>query len=200
LPAKAVFLDRDGVINQKAPPGGYVANWSEIEFLPGGIEAIAILCKSGFKVIVVTNQRGISTGKIKLADLDEIHARMKAAISEAGGVLSAIYYCPHDTSDNCACRKPSPGMLLHAAEAHSLDLSNCWMVGDSPIDIEAGKRAGCRTAFVASSRSVNGADVKADICQESLRVAVDKILWLEEREDSIALSKDSHDKQSVRCD
>jgi histidinol-phosphate phosphatase family protein len=178
LPVKAVFLDRDGVINRKAPPGEYVANWSEIEFLPGGIEGIALLCKSGFKVIVVTNQRGIATGKIRLADLDEIHTRMKATIYEAGGVLSAMYYCPHDTSDKCACRKPRPGMLLQAAEAHYLDLSSCWMVGDSSSDIEAGKTAGCRTALITSSRFVNRVDGEAEICEESLRRVVDKILGL----------------------
>ena len=179
--AKAVFLDRDGVINRKAPAGEYITSWSGIDFLPGALEAVAILCKFGFKVIVVTNQRGIATGKIKLADLEEIHLRMKVAVSEIGAALSASYYCPHDRSDDCACRKPSPGMLVQAAQTHSLDLSNCWMVGDSPSDIGAGKRAGCRTALITSDRVVREVEGDVDIAEESLLLAVTKILQLEER-------------------
>jgi len=179
LPIRAVFLDRDGVINRKAPASEYITRWSEIEFLPGSIEAVALLNKSGFEVIVVTNQRGIATGKIKLSNLEEINRRIKAAISEKNGALSAIYYCPHDTSDDCTCRKPRPGMLLHAANIHCLDLSKCWMVGDSPSDIEAGKRAGCRTALIASSHVVKDVNAQADICEESLILAVDEIFQIE---------------------
>ena len=182
LPIRAVFLDRDGVINRKAPTDEYITRWSEFEFLPGSIEAVALLNKSGVEVIVVTNQRGIATGKIKLSNLDEINRRMKAAIAERNGALSAIYYCPHDTRDDCTCRKPRPGMLLHAAKIHRLDLSNCWMVGDSPSDIEAGKRAGCRTALIAPPRVVKTVDAEADICEDSLLLAVNEILQIERRE------------------
>lgn len=100
---------------------------------------------------------------------------MKEVVSAYNGVLSAFY--PHDHSDNCACRKPRAGMLLNAAKLHRLDLSNSWMIGDSPSDIEAGKMAGCRTAFIAPCRIAT--NLEADVCEESLKLAVDEILQIE---------------------
>jgi len=176
---RAVFLDRDGVINRKPPEGEYITHWSEIEYLAGSIEAVAALHEYGFKIVIVTNQRGIARGKVKLADLEEIHARITMAIAERDAVLSGIYYCPHDIVDRCGCRKPQPGMLREAAAAHGLDLSKCWMLGDSPSDIEAGRRAGCRTALISSSPDIEDFDSKPDVQEETLALAVHKILKIE---------------------
>lgn len=176
---RAVFLDRDGVINRKPPQGEYIAHWSEFEFFPGSIEAVAALHEYGFKIVIVTNQRGIARGKVKLVDLEEIHARITMAIAEKDAVLSGIYYCPHDIVDHCGCRKPQPGMLREAAAAHGLHLSKCWMLGDSPSDIEAGRRAGCRTALITSSPDIEDLDGKPDVREETLQLAVDKILKIE---------------------
>src|SRR5690349_10073241 len=145
---RGIFLDRDGVIIRKAVEGAYITDAEEMEFLPGSPEAIAELSRSGFKVIVVTNQRGIATGKIKLSDLEGIHARLKKYVASLGGNICDIFYCPHDISEGCSCRKPKAGMLLQAAKKHQLPLSECWMVGDMETDITAGKEAGCKTALI----------------------------------------------------
>jgi D-glycero-D-manno-heptose 1,7-bisphosphate phosphatase len=172
----AIFLDRDGVVIRKAPEGEYVADWCEVEFLQGSSEAIAAFCRFGYKVIIVTNQRGVATGKIQLSKLSEIHARMKEVIASRGGIVSGIYVCPHDTSEGCACRKPKAGMLLRAAAEHQLCLSECWMVGDAETDVAAGKSVGCRTALITQSERFQQWAQKPDIWAESLALAAKRIL------------------------
>jgi len=153
LPSKAVFLDRDGVVNRKAPEGEYIRRWQEIQFLPGAAKAVASLNHAGYKVFVVTNQRGIATRKVKTDDLLEIHRRIQCEFAQHGGVITQIYYCPHDLPANCCCRKPQPGMLQQAAREYNVDLNASWMVGDSITDVKAGENAGCRTIFLASGPS-----------------------------------------------
>lgn len=171
-----IFLDRDGVIIRKAAEGEYITNVEETEFLPGSAEAIAELSRSGFKVIVVTNQRGVATGRIKLLDLEDIHARLRQVVSSLGGDLCDVFYCPHDTSEGCMCRKPKPGMLLQAARKHQLALAECWMVGDSGTDITAGKEAGCKTALITQSREFSKWVNQPDISAESLASAAERII------------------------
>jgi D-glycero-D-manno-heptose 1,7-bisphosphate phosphatase len=172
----AIFLDRDGVIIRKAADGEYVGDWCEVEFLPGSLEAIAAFCRFGYKVIVVTNQRGVATGKIELSKLEEIHARMKDAIASCGGRISGIYFCPHDISEGCRCRKPKAGMLLQAAAEHQLRFPECWMVGDAEMDIVAGKSVGCKTALLTQSEGFQQWAEKPDIWAESLALAAKRIL------------------------
>lgn len=143
---RAAFLDRDGVINRKAPNGEYVTRWEDFHFLPGVAEAIAQLNQAEFSVIIVTNQRCVAKGLIKQAELEKMHKRMSDHLASAGARIDAIYYCPHETESLCNCRKPEPGMLLEAARSRNLDLASSWMIGDSDIDIRAGKKAGCKTA------------------------------------------------------
>jgi D-glycero-D-manno-heptose 1,7-bisphosphate phosphatase len=171
-----IFLDRDGVIIRKAADGEYIANVGEMEFLPGSPEAIAELSRSGFKVIVITNQRGVATGKITLPDLEEIHARLMQVVASLEGCICDIFYCPHDVSENCLCRKPKAGMLLWAAEKHDLPLSECWMVGDAASDITAGKSAGCKTALITHSSQFSGWADQPDIWADSLASAARRIL------------------------
>lgn len=173
---RAIFLDRDGVVIRKAPEGAYVADWCEVEFLQGSLEAIAAFCRFGYRVIIVTNQRGLATGKIELSKLKEIHTRMKAVITSSGGNVSGIYTCPHDILEGCACRKPKAGMLLQAAAEHRLHLRECWMVGDAETDVAAGKRAGCKTALISQSESFKQWAGKPDIWAESLALAANRIL------------------------
>ena len=163
-----IFLDRDGVIVRKAPEGEYLADWSEVEFLPGALEAISAFHRHGRLVIIVTNQRGVATGKIQPSKLDEIHTRLKSVIARHGGQIAEIYCCSHDTSKDCLCRKPRPGMLLEAAEKHHLQLSDCWMIGDAPADIVAGKRAGCKTALITQSTDFQKWAEKPDLSADSL--------------------------------
>ena len=151
---RAVFLDRDGVINRKAPEGAYILRWQDFQFLPGAAEAISLLNKAGWSVIVVSNQRCVALGLLTVAELEEIHRRMKHELAGLGARLEQIYYCPHAKEPPCACRKPAPGMLLTAAREHQIDLSASWLIGDSESDVEAGKRAGCRTLQIVEDSAL----------------------------------------------
>jgi len=173
---KAAFLDRDGVINRKAPEGQYVTRWQDMEFLAGAREAIHSLNEAGYFVVVVSNQRCVAKGLLTTYELDSMHSRMRREFEAAGATIDAIYYCPHDFQPPCNCRKPQPGLLLEAARRHDLDLAESWMIGDSEHDVLAGKVAGCRTARLMedSKRPDDGTDVFAS----SLLDAVHKLLGL----------------------
>jgi len=171
---KAVFLDRDGVINRKAPEGHYVTRWEEMEFLPGVADAIGRLNHADYLVIIVSNQRCVAKGLITTDELESLHERMRHELEAAGARIDAIYYCPHDYQPACACRKPHPGMLLDAARAFAVNLDESWMIGDSAHDIEAGKKAGCKTVRLTESGRVTEGD--PTVVASSLLEAVPKIL------------------------
>jgi D-glycero-D-manno-heptose 1,7-bisphosphate phosphatase len=142
-----------------------------MEFLPDVREAIRLLNRGGFFVVVVSNQRCVAKGLITTAELDSLHARMREEFAAAGARIDAIYYCPHEMLPPCACRKPQPGLLLDAARKHELDLTASWMIGDSEHDIEAGRTAGCRTVRLTDDGKSkdNGADVFASSLLEAAR-------------------------------
>lgn len=146
-PKKAVFLDRDGVINENQT-NDYVKKWSEFKFLPDAVAGMKKLSDAGYQIYVITNQRGISLKLMSEHDLEEIHSKMKLELAKNGISLSGIYYCPHDLKENCLCRKPKAGMLYQAAWDHNLDLTKSFMVGDTKKDIDAGMAAGCQTFMV----------------------------------------------------
>lgn len=181
--ARAAFLDRDGVINRKAPEGQYVTRWEDFHVLPGVVEGIEQLRQAGFSVVVVTNQRCVAKELITEADLQELHQQMTDYLAQAGAAIDAIYYCPHDVEPPCRCRKPAPGMLLDAAGRHGFDLAESWMIGDSDIDVQAGKNAGCKTArLLVAQETGSGPEgattlsCDADIVAPSLLEAVRQIL------------------------
>lgn len=173
---KAAFLDRDGVINRKAPEGQYITRWEEVEFLPRVAEAIALLNQARFQVIVVSNQRCVAKGLLAVEDLERIHRRMVEHFAASNASIRAIYYCPHDTESACTCRKPAPGMLFQAAREHLIDLPNSWMLGDSDIDVQAGRNAGCKTARILRSDVIPR--IEADLSAPSLFEAVQKLVQL----------------------
>jgi len=173
---KAVFLDRDGVINQKAREGDYIRTWHEIRLMPHAVEAVASLNRAGYKVIVATNQRGVATSRIRIEDLLDIHCRIQREFERGGALISQLYFCPHDTSQNCSCRKPQPGMLRRAALEHDLDLRSSWMIGDSVSDVKAGENAGCRNVLLTSCTPDLTRFAKAPLIAESLHSAVPLIL------------------------
>jgi D-glycero-D-manno-heptose 1,7-bisphosphate phosphatase len=160
---RAVFLDRDGVINRKAPEGQYVTRWEDMEFLPAVHEAVRLLNLAGFFVVVVSNQRCVAKGLITTAELESMHARMLCEFEVADARLDAVYYCPHENEPACSCRKPQPGLLLEAARKHQIDLAGSWMIGDSHRDVGAGKNAGCRTVLLGGDNETTncGADLQA---------------------------------------
>ena len=148
---KAVILDRDGVLNKKAPKADYVKTWTEFEWLPGAKEALALLSRAGYTVMVVTNQAGIARGMMDEADLDDIHEQMKHEAQAVGGKIDAIYQCPHGWKEGCLCRKPKPGMLFQAQRDFHLDLTRTFFIGDDDRDVMAGQAAGCKTVLVSES-------------------------------------------------
>jgi D-glycero-D-manno-heptose 1,7-bisphosphate phosphatase len=187
---KAVFLDRDGVINRKPVEGEYITRWEEIQFLPGVVEAIGRLNRSKFRVIVVSNQRCVAKGLVTAVELEGMHRRMCEQLAAAGATIDGVYYCPHEKWPACSCRKPAPGMLLEAARTYQLDLAASWMIGDSAVDIEAGKNAGCKTARLLGSDMVDG---KADLVAFSLGEVADKILRFENDTELVTV-KGSHSR------
>lgn len=176
---KAAFLDRDGVINRKAPTEDeYITCWEQMHIIPGVGEAIALLNRAGFRVIVVSNQRCVAKGLVTISDLDAMHQQMRHELREVGANIDGVYYCPHEEQPPCSCRKPEPGMLLSAAEEHQVNLQSSWMIGDSEKDVEAGRSAGCRTVrILRPGATANG---RADLVARSLLEAVHQILRLEE--------------------
>ena len=144
--AKAVFLDRDGVINANVDRGGKpVAPTSAKDFriLPGVDDAVAALKNAGFLIVVATNQPDIKTGRTSLSELEAMHAEIRRRMP-----VDAIKACFHVDADNCQCRKPRPGMLTEAAAELNISLADSYMIGDRWRDVEAGRAVGCRTFFV----------------------------------------------------
>lgn len=149
-----VFLDRDGVINEDSPD--YIKCWAEFHFIPGSLDAVARLTRSGCSVIIITNQSSINRRMITLNALKQMHRKLSQAVSESGGRITDIFYCPHRPNEGCGCRKPKPGLIFAARDRYGIDLSRAVMVGDSAKDILAGQAAGCgRTILVQTG---NGMD------------------------------------------
>ena len=172
---KAVFLDRDGVINEDRDD--YVKNIHELVIYPYVPESISALNEVGFDVIVISNQQGIAKGLIKEEDLDKIQMAITRQVESAGGKISAFYYCKHFSSDRCSCRKPQPGMILQAASDFDIDLSQSFMVGDTTKDVGAGKSAGCRTVLLATGNDSNEPlPDRPDFIADDLRDAVKYIV------------------------
>lgn len=157
---RAVFLDRDGVLNASVVRDGKPYppdSAADMVVLEGAVEATRALKAAGFTLVVVTNQPDVRTGRQTQGGLDAIHARLRALMP-----LDGIRVCAHVDEDNCACRKPKPGLLLEAARDFDIDLGHSFMVGDRWRDIEAGRAAGCRTVLVGDGyeeRPAEGYDV-----------------------------------------
>jgi D-glycero-D-manno-heptose 1,7-bisphosphate phosphatase len=149
---RAVFFDRDGVVNTRIV-GGYVRHWKEFELNPGVAAVLKAIKQRGYKAIIITNQRGVGLGLMTEADLHFIHEQLPDTVLQSAGMqFDDILYCT-DTDKSSPRRKPSPAMLLEAADKWDLDLTNSWMIGDSMSDIEAGNRAGTKTAYLVTSHS-----------------------------------------------
>jgi D,D-heptose 1,7-bisphosphate phosphatase len=193
-PQRAVFLDRDGVINVDSD---LIKHPDELTLIPGAAEAIRQLNHSQFITVVVTNQSVVARNLTDEAGVDRIHARMERLLAdEAGAFVDAIYYCPHHPHGgfpeenpaykvDCSCRKPKPGMLLAAAQRFNIDMASSYMVGDSPRDIEAGQAAG----VAATVRVRTGHGLKPCAAEPSVHVddIAAAVAWIMEREKSRTL-------------
>lgn len=173
VPRAAIFLDRDGVINVRRPEVPYVREVAQFDFLPGALDALAMLSELGFALVVVTNQRGIAREIMTEGDLAAVHGHMRDEALKRGVCFDGIYHCPHEEFEHCGCRKPEPGMILKAAKDLKIDLVRSYMVGDTPSDVEAGKRAGVMAVRISGEE-----DGDADMVFPSL---LDFALHLKER-------------------
>lgn len=150
-----IFLDRDGVINEQAPPHQYITRWKDFRVLPGVYEAIQVFNVAGFKIFIVSNQRCIARGMATAEVVEKLHEQLKADMENHDCYIDDIYFCPHDEADNCDCRKPKTGMLERAklyleAKGLAVDKNHSWMIGDFTSDIQTGINFGINTAQVLS--------------------------------------------------
>lgn len=148
---KLIILDRDGVVNEDSD--AFIKSPEEWRALPGSLEAISLMNKAGFKVVLATNQSGLARGLFDEKMLSQIHGKMEAALAEVHAKITHIFYCPHGPLDGCFCRKPLPGLLLQAKEAFGYDsLQNIPFVGDSWRDIEAAIAGGALPILVKTGK------------------------------------------------
>lgn len=145
-----VILDRDGTINVDSDT--FIKSPEEWLPLPGSLEAIALLNRHGYKVVVVSNQSGVARGLFDLATLEAMHDKMRKMVSAAGGNIEAVYFCPHGPDDHCSCRKPKPGLFETFAKDKQVDLKDVYSVGDSLRDIEASLAVGARPILVKTGK------------------------------------------------
>jgi D-glycero-D-manno-heptose 1,7-bisphosphate phosphatase len=174
-----VFLDRDGVLNRRPPASRYVTAPSEMELLPGVHEGLSRLSAHGYEIVIVTNQQGLSHGRLSREALDAVHDELRRRVSGAATFLD-ILVCPHAAKESCPCRKPRPGMLFEAALRHAIPLARTFFIGDSPTDVAAGKAAGARTIYVGPPAALEGET--PDFLAEDLDSASEVVL----REDGLA--------------
>jgi len=149
-PRRAVFLDKDGTLVEDVP---YNVDPARLRLTPHAAEGLRLLQASGYLLIVVTNQPGLALGHFDRAALARLQAALVRLLAGQGVSLAGFHACPHAASadpkrPNCLCRKPAPGLLRQGAQAHGVDLARSWMVGDILHDVEAGRRAGCRTVLL----------------------------------------------------
>jgi D-glycero-D-manno-heptose 1,7-bisphosphate phosphatase len=147
---RAVFLDRDGVINEESRD--YVKRVDEWHPIPGSLEAIARLSRAGFDVVVLTNQSGIGRGLYDEASLQSIHRALIGSVEALGGSIRGIFHCPHLPEAGCGCRKPKPGLIERAERELGLHAPGTPMVGDRLSDLTAARAKGCRPILVRTGR------------------------------------------------
>lgn len=150
--AAAVFLDKDGTLLEDLP---YSVDRSKMKVLQGAGEGLRLLSSAGYRLVVVSNQSGVARGYFPEEALVGVETRLREIFTELGVPLDGVYFCPHhpmgrvaEYAVSCSCRKPQPGLILRAAAEHDLDVTRSWMIGDILDDVEAGRRAGCRSVLI----------------------------------------------------
>jgi len=152
---KAVFFDRDGVINKERTD--YVKTVEELEIFPNIIEPIKSLKNSGFFVIIVTNQSAINRGLTTHEKVNAIHMEIQHFLKKNGTSIDRFYYCPHRPDENCYCRKPKPGLLYQAIKELSIDVKSSWLIGDKDSDVQAAMAIGCKAIRIDTNLTLDKA-------------------------------------------
>lgn len=177
---RVVFLDRDGVINRYPGDNQYVTRVKDLRILKGALAAIKKLTQAGFVLFVVSNQAGVTKGLYSKNTLKKITDLMLKKVTRSGGRIQKVLYCLHTHEMNCPCRKPKAGLLKKATRGRKVDLKNSYFIGDSLLDIKAGKTFGCKTILVLSGRekmkNAAGWEIEPDFVARSLSSAANHIL------------------------
>ena len=177
---RAIFLDRDGVINRDPGFGDYIKSWKEFQFLPGAIDAIKKLNKNDYEIFVISNQAGVGRGLFSQEALDEITRNMLKEIEAQGARIRSVAYCMHRPDEGCNCRKPNVGMIEKSTKGLDIDFENTYFIGDSRLDVGAGKNMGCRTILLLTGKEdpngVKGWEIKPDFIKKDLTEAVEWVL------------------------
>lgn len=179
--SKAIFLDRDGVINQEK---GYIKSWERFKLLPRVVEAIQLINQSEYVAIVISNQSGIAKGLYSFDDVIQIHQQLNEHLLPFQARIDAFCFCPHHPEGIneyalvCSCRKPKNGLILQAAKDWNIDLASSFFIGDSERDMIAGKNSGCTTYAVQTGHDFDPKNISSDFIAKDLFEAVQKILNL----------------------
>jgi D-glycero-D-manno-heptose 1,7-bisphosphate phosphatase len=147
-----LVLDRDGVLNEEAPASGYITSPAAWRWIPGALDALALLAHAGCRVSIATNQSGVGRGRMTPQDLDAVHARMTSEARDAGGHIDAIFACTHVPDAGCDCRKPAPGLIDAAVAACDVPRAQTLVVGDDRRDVDAARSAGVAAALVLTGK------------------------------------------------
>lgn len=178
--ARVIFLDRDGVINRFPGYGKYVTSLKGFRLIPSSVKAIQLLHKAGFALYVITNQGGISKNLYTRQTLKAMTDRMRRAVKKAGGRLDGVYFCPHAASLKCRCRKPQTTLLKRATRHLRVDKKNSYFIGDSLLDVKAGRSFGVKTILVLTGAekadNASSWDVHPDFIAKDLLAATKNIL------------------------
>lgn len=166
---KAFFFDRDGVINEKAPDHDYIKSWDEFKFIPDIIDVMKYVQSKGYMIIIVTNQRGIARGRMTIEDLLQIHEHLSKELAKHKVFVTDIFFCPHDISDNCDCRKPKPGMLLRAKKLNNIDFKKSYLIGDSETDIISANSVDIKSILYTPEDSIKINQAKPSYIVSSLK-------------------------------
>lgn len=169
----AIFLDRDGIIIEEKH---FLIDASQIEFVPGAIEALRAI--DGYLKIVISNQSGVARGFFTEDDVEKFQDKLAGIMRENGIKVDSWRFCPHGPDDNCMCRKPKPGMILDEAQKYNIDLTRSWMIGDKRSDIAAGKAVGLKTILVMTGYGGSEPDaelVEPDFVADNLKMAIEII-------------------------
>lgn len=171
-----IILDRDGVINEDSDD--YIKSPSEWEPIPGSLEAIAKLNQNDYRVVVISNQSGLSRKLFTIETLNAIHTKMHTHLAQFGGVIDAIFFCPHLPKDACNCRKPKPALYNDVAERLRISLSKVFAVGDKLTDIQAAQSAGAKPVLVRTGKGQSQID--EGLIQEGIPIYDDLAAFVDE--------------------
>lgn len=152
-----VILDRDGVLNEEAADHGYILRPADFKWLPGSLEALAILSRAGLRISIATNQSAVGRGLMTAQDLDRVLAAMRAQAQAAGARISAVYVCPHAPAAHCDCRKPAPGLIQSAVQDSGIAEAQTLVIGDDVRDVAAARAAGVAAVLVRTGKGVRAA-------------------------------------------